>query len=39
MADGAAGVLIARAYTDDNGHFKRLKPDQAKLNNYNYLKT
>ena len=39
MADGAAGLRIAQAYTDDNGHFKRLKPDQAKLNNYNYLKT
>ena len=39
MADGAAGLRIARAYSDDNDHFKRLKPDPAKLNNYNYLKT
>ena len=39
MADGAAGLRIARVYTDDNGHFKRLSPDPARLNNFNYLKT
>ena len=37
MADGAAGLRIARVYTDDNGHFKRLSPDQARLHSYHYL--
>ena len=37
MADGAAGLRIARVYTDDNGKFKRLVPDPAWLNNYMYL--
>ena len=37
MVDGAAGLRIARVYTDDNNHFKRLVPDPAMLNNYNYL--
>ena len=37
MCDGAAGLRIARVYTDDNGHFKRLVPDPALLNNFNYL--
>jgi beta-glucosidase len=39
MADGAAGLRIARVYTNDNGHFKRLVPDPAWLNNYMYLYT
>ena len=37
MADGAAGLRIARVYSNDNGHFKRLVPDPAMLNNYNYI--
>ena len=37
MCDGAAGLRIARVYTDDNGHFKRLVPDPALINNFNYL--
>ena len=37
MCDGAAGLRIARVYTDDNNHYKRLVPDPAMLNNYNYL--
>ena len=39
MADGAAGLRIARVYSDDDGHFKRLVIDPAWLNNYNYIKT
>ena len=39
MADGAAGLRIARVYSNDNGHFKRLVPDPAWLNNYIYLYT
>ena len=39
MADGGAGLRIARAYTDDNGHFKRLSPNPATLNDYYYLKS
>ena len=39
MADGAAGLRIARVYSNDNGHFKRLVPDPAWLNNYMYLYT
>ena len=39
MADGAAGLRIARVYTDDNGHFKRLSQDPARLSNYNYLRS
>ena len=38
-ADGAAGLRIARVYSNDNGHFKRLVPDPAWLNNYMYLYT
>ena len=37
MADGAAGIRIARVYTDDNGLFKRLSPDPARLHSYHYL--
>ena len=37
MVDGAAGLRIARVYTNDNHRFKRLVPDPAMLNNYNYL--
>ena len=37
MADGASGLRIARVYTDDNDHLKRLSPDPAIINGYNYL--
>ena len=37
MTEGAAGIRIARAYTDDNGHFKRLSPDPASIHSYHYL--
>ena len=39
MADGAAGLRIANVYTDDNGHFKRLSQDPARLCSFNYLRT
>ena len=39
MVDGAAGVRIARVYSNDHHRFKRLVTDQAWLNNYNYLYT
>ena len=37
MADGASGLRIARVYTDDNDHLKRLSPDPTIYNGYNYL--
>ena len=39
MVDGAAGVRIARVYSNDHHRFKRLVTDPAWLNNYNYLYT
>ena len=39
MVDGAAGVRIARVYSNHNHHFKRLVTDPAWLNNYNYIYT
>ena len=38
MADGAAGLRIAKVYTDDYGHFKRLSPDPQRINSFNFLK-
>ena len=34
MTEGAAGLRLAHAYTDDNGHFKRLSPDPARVHSY-----
>ncbi len=39
MVDGAAGVRIAKVYSNDHHRFKRLVTDPAWLNNYNYLYT
>ena len=39
MADGAAGLRIARVYSIEDGHFKRLVTDPALLNNYNYIES